>query len=135
MRYTITHYGVPIGTVELDPSAERAMGPVSLLPAYAAIRPLVQAATDALSGVTAEPGDAAAEERAAAFGRAAALGRVLEVRDERGVAVAADYVELHDRPGAKPEVVAAVGFRGAPAHVPAPESPSRRDACDVRDSS
>jgi hypothetical protein len=131
MRFTITHHGVPIGTVELDASADRALGPVATLPAYAVVRALVQAATEALSGVTAGPGDRAAAERGTVFGRAASLGRALEVRDERGESVATDYVELHDRPGAEPEVAAAVGFRGAPAHVPARGTPGRRDARDV----
>ena len=63
VRYTITHQGAPIGTAGLDASAERTVGQVNPLPACAAVRPLVQTATDALSGVTAGLGDAATGHR------------------------------------------------------------------------
>ena len=47
--YTITHRGVPVGTVELPPSGERVTVAVTPLSAYEAIRPLVRMASRALT--------------------------------------------------------------------------------------
>ncbi|HEX7980701.1 MAG TPA: hypothetical protein VF461_19005, partial [Gemmatimonadaceae bacterium] len=49
--YTITHRGVPVGTVALPPSGERVAVAVIPLPGYEAIRPMVRQASRALSAV------------------------------------------------------------------------------------
>lgn len=51
MVYTIRHRGVPIGTLDLLPAGERAAVAITPLGAYEAIRPLVRAASRALSAV------------------------------------------------------------------------------------
>jgi len=132
MRFTITHEGVPIGTVELAPGADRVTGPVDPLPAYGAVRPLVRAASEALGAlVVGAPAPAPAAGRGAAFARAAALGRALELRDAWGGLVATDFIELLDRPGAEPPLAAFVGFRMAPAGAPAPAPPRRGGGPDA----
>ena len=45
MRFTITHQGVPIGRIELEPRPELTAGTVEPLPGYAAIQPIVRAAS------------------------------------------------------------------------------------------
>jgi hypothetical protein len=57
VRFTITHHGVPIGTVKFDPSKPTVGLPVRPMPAYAAVREIVRAATTALAGI--EPGQPA----------------------------------------------------------------------------
>ncbi|HKG95772.1 MAG TPA: hypothetical protein VKA84_27930 [Gemmatimonadaceae bacterium] len=154
MRFTITHAGVPVGTVDLAPGPTdgRAAGLVTRLPAYTALSPLVGAASAALWQLAAagplpvpvewgghglpNAGGAAG----GALGDATALGRALELRDERGELVATDYVELielRDRsegggvsePG--PVVVALVGLRHAPAAILAREPPRRSAGGDA----
>ena len=50
---------------------------------------------------------------------AEALSRSLELRDEAGVLVPTDYIELMDWPGGSPEVSALIGLRESQAHIPA----------------
>lgn len=134
MRYTITHQGVPIGTVELQREAEDVTaGDVRPLPAYAALQPAIRAATRALrnlgfSGPVAEP--LSAERGATALEDGAVLGRALELWDERGSAVAVDFIDLTDWPGIEPEIVAFVRFREAAAPVAEEPRPSPRPAAD-----
>jgi hypothetical protein len=130
MWYTISHQGVPIGEADLDLGPEVTVGAVRPLPGYAAVQPLVRAATDALRGLGYL---GAASERAsdaagrAALARGATLGRALELRDARGTLVTADFVELMEWPGAESEVTAVTAWvraREAPAAVPARERPA-----------
>ena len=134
MRYTITHRGVPIGEAELDLGPDLAVGAMRPLPAYAAVRPLVRAATDALRGLgfLGPPADPVSSDAGrAALQRGATLGRALELRDARGALVTADFVELMDWPGAESEVTAWVRAREAPAAVPARERPGPGAARDA----
>ena len=136
MRYTITHQGVPVGTVDLEPSGDVAAGSVAPLPAYDALRPVARAATVALRNLAPigprppdpplfgqrdpDPAAAAAQE---ALRRGADLGRSLELRDPTGALVPADFVELTDWPGGHPEVAVLVRFRGAHPGGPAVRRP------------
>ena len=110
MRYSITHAGVPIGTVDLVVDGGRGDGVVSVLPAYDAIKSLVERATKVLADVR-DQSRGARDARRAHFRESAALTRHLELHDENGVLVAADYVVLHDEPGAEPQLHA-IGMRG-----------------------
>ena len=116
MQFTITHHGVPVGTTEFTLEGERIVVGVRPLPGYAAIRPLVRAASVALAEVAfagAQPVETAA------LRQGAELGRALELRDEAGALVPVDYVELTEWPGGNPEVAAMLRLRDAHAAVPA----------------
>jgi hypothetical protein len=120
--YTITHRGVPVGTVELPPSGERVTVAVTPLSAYEAIRPLVRRASRALTAVAlGTPGVPALQPLASetALGRAAELGRALELRDADGALVPTDFIDLTDWPGGAPEVAAIIGIRDSHARQPA----------------
>ena len=123
MRFTITHHGVPVGTTEFTTAGERIVVGVRPLSGYAAIRPLVRAASVALAGV-ALGGDQSVES--VALRRGAELGRALELRDEAGALVPVDYVELTEWPGGNPEVAAMLRLRDAHAPVPASVHPAPR---------
>jgi len=126
--YTITHRGVPIGTIELPVSSERVTVAVSPLPGYEAIQPMVRQASRALSAVVLDaagtPGlrPLASE---AALGRAAELGRALELRDATGALVPTDFIDLTEWPGGTPAVAATIGLRDSHARQPAPAAPPR----------
>jgi len=120
--YTITHQGVPIGNVELDPAQTRSAAAVAPLPAYDAIRPIVLAASLALRAAAVSTGDADVVSRSA-LDRGAALGKDLELRDARGELVPTDFIELAEWPGEDPEVRAWVGIRGVAAGRPAAPAP------------
>lgn len=108
MRFTITHRGVPIGTGELESEGDLGMGDVDPLPGYAAIAPVVRAASTAMDalGLLGRAGAVQSPaEREAAFGRAAALGRELELRDVTGAYLPADSIELMEFSEAGPLAV------------------------------
>jgi hypothetical protein len=121
--YTITHRGVPVGTVELPPSGERIAVAVTTLSGYEAIRPLVRRASRALSaivlGAPVGPGPRPLASETA-LGHAAELGRALELRDSAGALVPTDFIDLTDWPGGAPEVAAMIGLRDSHAREPAP---------------
>jgi hypothetical protein len=126
MRFTITHQGVPIGEVELPAGGEWVAVPVSPLPAYESIRPLVRAASVALSRVAlAGAGETALPQirSQTTLHRAAELGRALELRDAAGALVPTDFIDLTDWPGGEPAVAAIVGLRDSHAARPAVERP------------
>ena len=110
MRYSITHHGVPIGTVDLKVDGGRADGVVSILPAYAAIRALVQRATKAVADVRNHSRTARANRREQ-FREAAELTRELELVDDTGHRVDTDYIVLHDESDDDPPVLTAIGVR------------------------
>lgn len=119
MRFTITHTGVPVGTVELEPQPAVVAGPVEPLGAYAALRPLVSAASAALQhlgfpAAAGEPGTPIPPP-SVALGRAAALGRELELRDRDGALIPTEFVELVEVADVPTRLVALVGFRAATA--------------------
>jgi len=124
--FTITHQGVPLGTVELDPAQQRVAAAVATLPAYEAIRPIIQAASAALRAAAVGGGEADTGSRDA-LQRGAALGKDLELRDSAGELVPTDFIELAEWPGEDPEVRAWIGFRGVPAAQPARRSPPKRE--------
>ena len=123
MQFTITHHGVPVGTTECTLEGERLVVGVRPLPGYAAIRPLVRAASLALAEVALA---GAQPVEIPALRRGAELGRALELRDEAGALVPVDYVELTEWPGGNPEVAAMLRLRDAHAAVPAPVRPTPR---------
>jgi hypothetical protein len=129
VRFTITHRGVPVGDVELDFGGdELTVGLVRPLAGYAAVRPIVRAATDALRndgfpGLAADPVSPSVGE--GALGRNAALGRALELRDERGALVPTDFIDLAEWPGEATEITTWVRVRHAAAAVPAAGRPPR----------
>ncbi|HJU69012.1 MAG TPA: hypothetical protein VJ650_12310 [Gemmatimonadaceae bacterium] len=138
MLFTITHNGVPVGTVELTradtSAAEQIACAVLPLPGYAPIQPVVRAASVALrnllpAGPAADPGTQAAAERA--LGRGAELGRALELRDPTGLLVPTDFIELSEWQGGNPEVAALIRFRLSHAAVPARLPPRESGGTDA----
>jgi hypothetical protein len=127
VRYTITHRGVPIGSADVELGPELVTAPVQLMPAYEGVRSIIRAATDALRelGFPGPPGASdISQSRGAALGRAATLGRHLELRDDQGVVVAADFVELMDGVATDAEVTVWVRARLAPSVMPARKPPA-----------
>jgi hypothetical protein len=120
--FTITHHGVPIGLIESLPAEERITIGVQPLPGYAPLQELVRAASRALADTALSRPTPASAPVASALRRGAELGRELELRDEAGALVPADYIELTDWPGGEPEIAALIRLRdahaGAPARVP-----------------
>jgi len=108
MRFSITHHGVPIGTVDLTVDGGRAEGEVTVLPAYAAIRAVVQRATQAVADVRNHSRSARIDRRER-FREAAELTRELALRDEDGHPVASDYIVLNDASDSEPPVLTAIG--------------------------
>jgi hypothetical protein len=126
MPYTITHQGVPVGSIELPRDGDRFTVAVQPLPAYSAIQPLVRQASAALANVA-----LGRSANAVALQHAAALGRAVELRDSTGALVPVDFIELTDWPGSKPEVAAFIRLRGAHARVQARVSPQPRGDSDT----
>jgi hypothetical protein len=125
-EYRVTHQGVPIGTVELPREGDRFTVAVYPLPAYAAIQSVVRSASGALVDVAlGRPANAADLQRGAA------LGRALELRDVAGALVPADFIELTDWPGRRPEVAAFVRLRETHAPVLADVLPPTRGDSDA----
>ena len=122
MRYTVSHQGVPVGTVELAPG-ETVAGELSATPAYKSIQAVVRAASEVLwaQGFLAAGQPATRIPDAAALSRAQSLP--LELRDSHGGFVAADFVNIVERPGLGEPPVAFVRFRHAPAAEPATQPP------------
>lgn len=108
MRYSITHHGVPIGTVDLTVDGGRGDGVVTVLPAYKAIRALVQRATQAVTDVRNHSRTARLNRRER-FREAAELTRELALQDEHGQVVETDYIVLRDESDAEPPVLTAIG--------------------------
>jgi len=123
--FTITHRGVPIGTVELEAAEERAAAAVVTLPAYEAIRPIVLAAAHALRAATIGASEGNEVSRSA-LQQGVALGRDLELIDRNGELVPTDFIELGEWPGEDPRVRAWIGFRGVAAHRVARRSPPKK---------
>lgn len=131
MSFTITHNGVPVGTIELtraDTSgAEQIVCGLMPLPGYAPIQPIVRAATEALRNLlpVGPPADHRTEIAAErALGQGAELGRALELRDPTGLLMPTDFIELSEWQGGTPEVAALIRFRLSHAAIPA-RLPSR----------
>jgi len=124
--FTITHRGVPIGTVELDSAEDRAAVAVVILSAYEALRPIVRAASDALRAAAVGSGESDVVSRSA-LQQAVTLGKDLELIDRAGELVATDFIELGEWPGEDPEVRAWIGFRGVAARRAARRSPPKKE--------
>jgi hypothetical protein len=126
MRYVVSHLGVPIGRVDLT-QGDSAVGELVATAAYDAVRNTIRSASEVLwaigflgSGQTANNLDPAA------LGRAQALP--LELRDERGVFVPTDFINVVERPSPAELPVVFVRFRLASANVAAiNETQSRND--------
>jgi len=116
MRYSISHLGVPIGDVDLSPT-ETAVGELVPVAGYSAIEETVRAGSRALwaAGFLSVNG-AGAEVDPVALGRAAAL--TLELRDDRGALVPADFINIVERPTPGEPPIVFVRFRLAPSQVP-----------------
>ncbi|HEX8715414.1 MAG TPA: hypothetical protein VF722_00450 [Gemmatimonadaceae bacterium] len=132
-RYTVTHQGVPVGTVELEIGTRQGLGTLDPLDGYATVAPTLRAAARfggvARSALLVMPTDGSAPFPALpALQRAAAL--TFELRDERGGYVSATMirlVELRTRPG----VTVFVEFGEAGAEVTArPPERCRRDGAE-----
>ena len=133
MKYTIEHQGVPVGTIELNTHSEVTAADVQPLAGYATIEPVVRAATTALRnlGFRGDVANLASHASESTVLRdAATLGRQLELRDERGAAVAVDFIDITDWPGREREIVAFITFRDASAHVSTPRTPPAQRAQD-----
>ena len=138
MLFTITHNGVPVGTLELTradtSAAEQLVCAVMPLPGYSPLQPIVRAASAALrnlmpAGPPADRGTELSAERA--LNRGAELGRALELRDVTGLLVPTDFVELSEWPGGNPEVAALIRFRFSHAAVPARLPPRESGGTDA----
>ena len=108
MRFSLTHQGVPIGSVDLALDGGQVEGVVEVLPAYEAVRAIAQRATKALLEVRDRSREARAERREG-FREGAELARALELRDAHGDRVPADYVVLHDEPGRDAPLLKVIG--------------------------
>ena len=118
MRFTITHNGVPVGTVEFNPAEESVGIPVRPLSGYAGVREIVRAMTNTLLSISSGKGNLPVA--AAALKRGTELKQQLELQDEMGVLVPVDFIVLTEWPGLMPTVVATLQLRDAHATVPAP---------------
>jgi hypothetical protein len=129
MRFVISHLGVPIGNVDLPP-AETAVGELVPADGYLAIRETIRSASRVLwaSGFLAD-GDGT-EFDVSALSRAQALS--LELRDERGACVPADFINIVERPAPSDPPVVFVRFRMAPSQVPSPRHSPDREVGDAR---
>ena len=116
VHYSISHLGVPVGEVDLDPT-ETAIGELVPAAGYSAIRDTIRSASRALwaTGFF-DPAAAGEKVDPAALGRAAALP--LELRDDTGVFVPADFINIVERPAPGDPPVVFVRFRLAPSQVP-----------------
>jgi len=114
MRYSINHLGVPIGTVDLT-TTETAIGELVPSTGYAAVQETVRSASESLwaSGFLGSGGSDKIDP--AALNRAQALP--LELRDERGAFVPADFINIVERQAKGEPPVVFVRFRLAPAQV------------------
>ena len=133
MKYTIEHQGVPVGTIELKAHNDLAAADVEPLAGYVTIEPVVRAATTALRnlGFRGPVANVASNASESTVLRAAAtLGRQLELRDERGAAVAVDFIDMTDWSEKEREIVAFITFRDASAHVSTPLTPAAQHAHD-----
>jgi hypothetical protein len=110
MRLSLSHHGIPVGTVDVTIENGRAGGLVSVLPAYQAIRALVQRATQAVADVR-ENSKSARRDRRERFREAATLTRELALHDEAGHSVVADYIVLHDEADTASPMLTAIGIR------------------------
>lgn len=137
MQFTVTHQGVPLGRAELTPNG-LAVAELAPLPAYESVRGTIRAASEFVwrmgvladqsqpAGVTLDP---------AALGRAASLP--LELRDQAGAAVSADYINIleYPDPADAPLVVARFGHASASTwasrRVPPDEERSQGSRPDV----
>jgi hypothetical protein len=105
MRYSLLAHGVPLGTVDLE-AEDLTAGSLEPLPAYDAMRPLVQAASEALLaagffGVATSERLSWPERRA--LQEAAAMP--LELRTPTGQEVATTFINLLHAPGESDPVV------------------------------
>lgn len=143
MRVIVMHNGSPLGSVDLmqpslaadEPSAV-AVGELRAGPGYDAVREVVRAASAELwrLGFLGEshyaPLFAATTPNPGALGRAADLP--LELRDEHGIFVPADYINIIERPDLAGLPVVVARFRLAPGAVGAPVPPGPRGGGGTR---
>lgn len=125
MNYTISHLGVPIGTVDLPP-VETTAGLVTVTAAYAAVHATVLAASEVLwaAGFLADHPCPTDSPDLSALSRAQALP--LELRDELGVFAPVDFVNIVERPNPNEPPVAFVRFRHTSTAVPGTLSPAEK---------
>lgn len=97
MEFTVTNQGVPLGRVDLTP-AGLVVAELAPLPGYASVRGTIREASGFLwrMGLLADRPQPGASLDPAALERAASLP--LELRDASGSFVAADYINILERP-------------------------------------
>ena len=135
LNCTITHLGVPIGTVALEMGERQGLGTLDPFPGYDALRPIIQSVSRLGAKARVElltlPPDVGPDT--SAVGPAASLA--FELWDDRGGYVPVDVVrlvELQSRPG----ITVLVEFGRAGAAVPArnarpPYDPGASNPTDV----
>ncbi|HEX5409326.1 MAG TPA: hypothetical protein VFW89_06110 [Gemmatimonadaceae bacterium] len=128
-RYTVTHQGVPVGTVDLAIGTHQGVGTLDTLPGYQAVAPTLGAAARlgrvARSALLVMPSDGSTPfPELAEVQRAAAL--TFELWDERGTYVPATMirmVRLRTRPGIT--VFVDFGEAGAEVYARTPKRPGQ----------
>ena len=124
MRYWVYHQGVPLGSVELT-GDDLLVGVFDPTEAYLAVRGLVREASTAVWNLTSGVPEALHSTVSPdALARAARLP--LELRDGEGRHIAADFVNVVERPHTEEGPVVFTRFRhshaGTPASVRAPHT-------------
>ena len=115
--FTISLRGVPVGVADFAPGPDFIAVAVRPLRGYDAVRATVRAASIALADAAIGGQSGRATDGALRSG--VELGRMLELRDDSGVLVPTDFIELTEWPGGSPELAAMIRFRDAQAAVPA----------------
>lgn len=137
MHFTVTHHGVPLGMAELTPTGF-AVARLAPLPAYDSVRGTVRAASEFLwrMGVLADQSPPAVVSLdKVALSRAASLP--LELRDQAGAALSADYINILEfpDPADAPLLVARFGHASASTlasrRVPPDDEAGRHSGPDV----
>jgi hypothetical protein len=125
MRVAVYHNGVPIGEADLR-GGELVIAEFEPNAAYAGVQPVIREASEVLWSLGFFHSEGTRPRLPAeALGRAARLP--LELRDAQGKQLAADFVNLVERPGAGAAPVLFARFRHAHAGVPAALRPPNRE--------
>lgn len=137
LNCTISHRGVPIGTVDLRTTVDLVTAEFTPFAAFDAWRDLAAAVGQALRDAGLFGRDAAPESalapgrRSAALDEGASWGRDLELRNESGALVPTTFIEVAEVPGEVPTLyVAWIGFHTAGAAVPADREQPEHSAWD-----
>ena len=121
MRVSVYHNGVPIGDADLG-AGELVVAEFEPNQAYSSVQLLIREASKALWGLGFfDPEAVSSRVPVEVLGRAARLP--LELRDEHGKLVPADFVNIVERPAADSQPVVFTRFRHAHAGVPSTLQP------------